>query len=98
MRQSCWILLEFDQFLLVTAKMPRGAHRRVNSSWTRATLLKLLEQQIKLATAEIVKTSGVQKPVLVAGDFEVALAKADVAQGLRDSPFRDRERLQPGQW
>ena len=75
MRQSCWILLEFDQFLLVTAKMPRAAHRRVNSSWTRATLLKLLEQQIKLATAEIVKTSGVQKPVLVAGDFEVALAK-----------------------
>ncbi len=72
--------------------MPRGAHRRVNSSWTRATLLKLLEQQIKLATAEIVKSRSQSwwREIL-----KWLWPKADVGQGLRNSPFRDRERLQP---
>ena len=79
--RSCWILLEFDQFLLVSAKMPREVYRGIKEAGAHSTLLGLLKRQIMLASAEVARNSGIRKQVIMVGDFQVALAKADIAQG-----------------
>ena len=99
--QERFLLVEFDQFLLLAARFPKVEGSTGVGPTTlsrRQCFERMLEMQVRSTGADILARTGSSKPVVFAGQLGVTLHKHGAHDGLaRTSPIRDRGLVQSTQ-
>lgn len=73
MREGRFLQLEFEEFLIINAYMPHGGRDKRNLPYK----LEAYQALIKYLSSLLLKT---KKPLILAGDFNVAHKEADLAR------------------